>query len=83
MKVDTMFQRKEDEETDEEGSSKTSDSLFFMEADHEEFRETEDQNTEILGSRNHRGMSEHAKNGRDGSLAEAVLSLLPQRAYKG
>ena len=48
MEVDTMLQREEeeDEETDKEGSSKTSDSLFFMEPDHEEFRETEDQETQ-------------------------------------
>ena len=47
MEVDTMLQREEeeDEERDEEGSSKTSDSLFFMELDHEEFRDTEDQET--------------------------------------
>ena len=40
-----MLQREEeeDEERDKEDSSKTSDSLFFMEPDHEEFRETEDQ----------------------------------------
>ena len=45
MEIDTMFQRKEEEDegTDEEGSSETSDSLFFMELDHEEFRDTEDQ----------------------------------------
>ena len=48
MEVDTMFQRteEEDEEMDEEGISETSDSLFFMEPDHEEFRETEDQETQ-------------------------------------
>ena len=43
--IDTMFQRVEEEDkgTDEESSSKTSESLFFMKPDHEEFRETEDQ----------------------------------------
>ena len=45
MEVDIMFQRKEeeDEEMVKKDSSKTSDSLFFMEPDHKEFRAKEDQ----------------------------------------
>ena len=48
MEIDTMFQRAEEEDkgTDEESSCETSKSLFFMEPDHEEFRETEDQETQ-------------------------------------
>ena len=48
IEVNTMLQREEEEdkETDKEGSSETSNSLFFMEPDHEEFRETEDQETQ-------------------------------------
>ena len=40
-----MFKRKEEENkgTDEESSYEMSESLFFMEPDHKEFRETEDQ----------------------------------------
>ena len=45
MEVNTLLHREEeeDEERDEEDSSETSDYLIFMEPDHEEFRETEDQ----------------------------------------
>ena len=48
MEINTMFQRKEEEDkgTDEESSYKMSESLFFMEPDHKEFRETEDQETQ-------------------------------------
>ena len=45
MEVDTMLQgeEEEDKERDEEDGPKMSNSLFFMESDHEEIRDMEDQ----------------------------------------
>ena len=48
MEVDTMLQREEEEdkERDKEDSSEVSESLFFMEPDHEEIRDMEDQDVQ-------------------------------------
>ena len=48
MEIDTIFQRKEEEDegTYKENSYEMSEPLFFMDPDHEEFRETEDQKTQ-------------------------------------
>ena len=62
MEIDAMLEGEdgEDEDRNEEDGSKVQEVLFFMEPDHEEIREIEDQEAQdsgILGSRNHQGMS--------------------------